>query len=303
MAAKLARSKTTGDVKDVAFRMVHISSCCFLSAPSWLSTGWALLKKSRRLSKRLSFASSFFQLQRLSSERTQVRHRLSNRVLSSLRFADQKSLTRSVASFWTPHSKRHGSSGRAEGTTGLPRRIECAGQRQLLHSRSSDVLESSETRHQFQAEFVKRPFRRGGHSLATDDHPLPKRLLSGRQSKVLQRPREVEEGEQPKATDVEPEPEGHDEAQAESEVKKDKRPKSENTKSKSLGSNPKAAHELARAQLQKGYYRPERLMIRVGFVFQPYSILRCMAAYSVDGTLVFLALHVGCLVRLFLLGR
>ena len=69
---------------------------------------------------------------------------------------------------------------------------------------------------------------------------------------------EVEEGEQPKATDVEPEPEGHDEAQAESEVKKDKRLKSENTKSKSLGSNPKAARELARAQLQKGYYRPER---------------------------------------------
>ena len=48
-------------------------------------------------------------------------------------------------------------------------------------------------------------------------------------------------------------PEGHDEAQAESEVKKDKRLKSENTKSKSLGSNPKAARELARAQLQKGY--------------------------------------------------
>ena len=51
--------------------MVHISSCCFLSAPSWPSTGWALLK-SRRLSKRLSFASSSFQRQRLSSERTQV---------------------------------------------------------------------------------------------------------------------------------------------------------------------------------------------------------------------------------------
>ena len=55
---------------------------------------------------------------------------------------------------------------------------------------------------------------------------------------------EVEEGEQPKATDVEPEPEGHDEAQAESEVKKDERLKSEYTKSESLGSNPKAGREL-----------------------------------------------------------
>ena len=54
-------------------------------------------EKSRTLSKRLSFASSFFQLQRLSSERTQV---------PSLRFADQNSLTRSAASFWTPHSAR-----------------------------------------------------------------------------------------------------------------------------------------------------------------------------------------------------
>ena len=44
-------------------------------------------------------------------------------------------------------------------------------------------------------------------------------------------------------------------------------------------------------------------LIRVGFVFQPYSLLRCMAAYSVDGTLGFLTLHLGCLVGLFLLGR
>ena len=81
---------------------------------------------------------------------------------------------------------------------------------------------------------------------------------------------EVEEGEQPKATDVEPEPEGHDEAQAESEVKKDKRLKSENTKSKSLGSNPKAARELARAQLQKGFHQGRngtRVLHRLGACF------------------------------------
>ena len=43
LAARLTRSKTTGDDKDVAFRMVHIADCCFSSSPSWLSTGWSLL--------------------------------------------------------------------------------------------------------------------------------------------------------------------------------------------------------------------------------------------------------------------
>ena len=257
------RSKTTGDVKDVAFRMVHISSCCFLSAPSWLSTGWALLQS-------LADFPRDFLLPAPSSN-------CSGCLQKELRYDIRQNIS----------SKRHSSSGRAEGTTGLPRRMVCSGQRQLLQSRSSDDLQFSETRHQFQAEFVRRPFRRGGHSLATGRPPLPKRLLSGRQSKVLQRPRkydpaattagtrgtEVEEGEQPKATDVEPEPEGHDEAQAESEVKKDKRLKSENTKSESLGSNPKAARELARAQLQKGYYQSTpgrngtRVLHRLGACF------------------------------------
>ena len=108
MAAKLTISKTTGDVKDVAFRMVHISSCCFLSAPSWLSTGWALLKS-------LADFPRYFLLPAPSSNcsgclQKELRHdigsAMQNRVLSSLRFADQNSLTRSAASFWTPHSSR-----------------------------------------------------------------------------------------------------------------------------------------------------------------------------------------------------
>ena len=153
-------------------------------------------EKSRRLSKRLSFTSSFFQLQRLSSERTQIRHRLSDAeqssVIPAVRRPEQSdTITSSIldtALRKNISSKRHSSSGCFNGTTGLPRRMGCARQRQLLQSRSSDVLESSETRHQCQAEFVRRPFRRGGHSLATGRPPLPKGLLSGRQSKVLQRP-------------------------------------------------------------------------------------------------------------------
>ena len=56
----------------------HLVMLLSVSAPSWLSTGWALLKSLADFPKGLFFTSSFFQLQRLSSERTQVRHRLSN---------------------------------------------------------------------------------------------------------------------------------------------------------------------------------------------------------------------------------
>ena len=135
-------------------------------------------EKSRGLSKRLSFTSSFFQLQRLSSERTQVRHRLNDAeqssVIPAVRRPEQSDTISSfildTALRQNISSKRHSSSGCANGTTGLPRRMGCAGQQ----SRSSDVLESSETRHQCQAEFVRRPFRRGGHSLSTGRPPFPK---------------------------------------------------------------------------------------------------------------------------------
>ena len=42
LAARLTRSKTTD--KRITFRSVVVSSQCFVSERSWLSTGWALLK-------------------------------------------------------------------------------------------------------------------------------------------------------------------------------------------------------------------------------------------------------------------
>ena len=65
-------------------------------------------EKSRRLSKRLSFAAPSSNCSGcLQKElRYDIGSAMQNRVLSSLRFADQNSLTRSVASFWTPHSAR-----------------------------------------------------------------------------------------------------------------------------------------------------------------------------------------------------
>ena len=246
----------------------------FLSAPSWLSTGWALLKSLADFSEGLSFTSSFFQLQRLSSERTQVRHRLcdaeQSSVIPAVRRPEQSDTISSfildTALRQNISSKRHSSSGRANGTTGLPRRMGCAGQRQLLQSRSSDVLESPETRHQCQVEFVRRPFRRGRHRLATGRPPSPKRLLSvkGLESTTPLRPQqELEELRLKKENSRKQQtwnqsPKGMTKHRQSQKSRKTKRLKSENTKSKSLGSNPKAARELARAQLQKGYYRPGR---------------------------------------------
>ena len=108
MSAKLTWLKTTGDDKDVAFRMVHISSCCNLVSPSWLRTGWTLLKS-------LADFPRNFLLPAPASNcngclRKELRHNIGfamqNRVLSSLQFNGQSSLTRSTASFWTPHSAR-----------------------------------------------------------------------------------------------------------------------------------------------------------------------------------------------------
>ena len=108
MSAKLTRSKTTGDDKDVAFRMVHISSCCYLVSPSWLSTGWTLLKSIADFPR--DFMSPAPSSNCNGCLRKELRHdigsAMQNRVLLSLQFNGQSSLTRSTASFWTPHSAR-----------------------------------------------------------------------------------------------------------------------------------------------------------------------------------------------------
>ena len=76
---------------------------------------------------------------------------------------------------------------------------------------------------------------------------------------ITQRPQQeldklrLEEGKPPREAAVEPEPERQEELRVDPSAKKDKRLKSENTKSESLGSNSKAAREHARSQLQTGY--------------------------------------------------
>ena len=136
-------------------------------------------EKSRRLSKRLSFTSSFFQLQRLSSERTQVRHRLSDAeqssVIPAVRRPEQSDTISSfildTALRQNISSKRHSSSGCAEGTTGLPRRMGCAGQLQLLMFSNLQKLVIS-ARQSSSGD----PFAEADTASQLDDHLCPKGL-------------------------------------------------------------------------------------------------------------------------------
>ena len=95
MPAKLTRSKTTGDDKDVAFRMVHISSCCYLVSPSWLSTGWTLLKSIADFPRDFLLpapASNCNSCLR-KEQRYDIGSAMQNRVLSSLQLNGQSSLS------------------------------------------------------------------------------------------------------------------------------------------------------------------------------------------------------------------
>ena len=95
-----------------------------------------------------------------------------------------------------------------------------------------------------EGEGTQEPWRRG----ATGFCRLSRQLLVP----IPQRPQQeleelrLEEGEPPREAAVEPEPERQEELRVDPSAKKDKRLKSENTKSESLGSNvhahPKAAH-------------------------------------------------------------
>ena len=64
----------------------------------------------------------------------------------------------------------------------------------------------------------------------------------------------LEEGEPSTVAAVETEPERQEGLRVDTSAKKDKRLKSNNTKSDTLGSNPKAARERARSHLQNGYH-------------------------------------------------
>ena len=107
---------------------------------------------------------------------------MQNRVLSSLQFNGQPSLTRSTASFWTPHSAR---SFLPSATAALGER---ARNRQLHQSRSTDDHKSPKARHQGPPRLNRRPIRRSRNFQAVGRPLVLQGLLCGGQSTVFQGP-------------------------------------------------------------------------------------------------------------------
>ena len=274
MAAELTRSKTTGDDKDVAFRMVHISSCCYVVSPSWPSTGLTLLKSIADFPRDFLLPAPASNCNGcLRKElRYDIGSAMQNGILSSLQFNGQSSLTRSTPSLCAPHSARSFLPS-ATAALGVPK-----DQRDYLGGWSA---QGSDSYTRVAARMITNlqklvirarqgssedPFAEAETSKQLDDHLCSKgysaedreRCFKGLDRPITQRPQQeleelrLDEGATPKEAAVEPEPEVQEELRVDPSAKKDKRLKSENTKSDTLGSNPKAARERARSQLQKG---------------------------------------------------
>ena len=259
----------------MAFRMVHISSCCFLSAPSWLSTGWALLKSFA------DFPRDFLLLAPSSNcsgciqkeIRYDIGSAMQNRVLSSLRFADQNSLTRSVASFWTPHSARTFLPS-ATAALGVPKEQPdylggWSPQGSDNYSRAAARMISN-----FQKLVISSrqsssgdPFAEADTASQLDDHFCPKgysvedraKCFKGLESTILLRPQEeleelrLKKENSRKQQTWNQSPKGVRKHRQSQKSRKTKGSKARTPSQNHQGQNLKAARELARAQLQKGY--------------------------------------------------
>ena len=106
--AKLSRSKTTGDDRNVYSRPVRVESCCFVLKPSWISTGWTLLHTTapfERDNLLLTSAENYMSCKQ-QELRYELGYALQNRVLA-LAVGDKGKLFKyPVTSHWTPHSGR-----------------------------------------------------------------------------------------------------------------------------------------------------------------------------------------------------
>ena len=264
MTAKLTRSKTTGDDKDVAFRMVRVASCCFLVSPLLAQYRLVPAEKSGRLPKGFSTPSASFKLHRMSAQRAALRHWLRDAEQGFVFPQVQRpAVTRTSASFWSPHSARSFLPS-ATAALGVPKdqRDYLGGwaarmitNLQKLVMRASqgtaeDPFAEAETSKQFDDYLCSKGYSPEDRALCF------KGLERQNPQRPPQQPEELilEESEPPREAAVESEPERQEELHVDPNAKRDKRLKSENAKSESLGLNPKEARERARAQLQNGYY-------------------------------------------------
>ena len=231
--------------------MVHISSCCYLFSPSWLSTGWTFQKSLADFPKDFWLPAPASKLQRASTERASVRHWLRDAEQSFVVTSVQRAiLTDQIHSIILDPAfcqifpvQRHGSVGSAKGPERPPRRVERA--RKRLHwSRSTDDHKSPKARHRARQGSTEDPFAEAETSKQLDDHWCCKghsakdrpRCFKILYRPIPQRPQQeleelrLDEGGTPKEAAVEPGPERQEELRVDPSAKKDKRLKSENTK-------------------------------------------------------------------------
>ena len=213
----------------MALRMVHISSCCCLVSPSWLSTGWTLLKSLGRLSKRLPVASSSLKLQRVPTERAAVRQWLRDAVQSFVITPVQRTAlsdqSHNIIVDPTKDQRDYLGGWSAQGSdsyTGVAARMITHLQKLVIRTRQG----ASED-----------PFAETGTSKQFDDHLCSKgysaedraQCFKGLERPIPQRPQQeleelrLEEGEPPREAAVEPEPERQEELRVDPSAKKDKR--------------------------------------------------------------------------------
>ena len=272
LVPRLTRSKTTGDDKDVAFRLVHVSDCCFFVSPSWLCTGWSLLKSLADFPRDFLLPAPCQGC--LTQElRFDIGFSMQQRVLASLRIGTAAPFSKSVVPFWTPHSARsflpsataalgvqreqrdYLGGWSAKGSDRYSRvalKMIANVQKMVITaqlSTAADPFSEAETLGQLDDYLCSKgasPVEREKFFKTLVHQPPQRRELPEQLS--------LEECDQSRAGDVEAEPDRVEEVSVDPHAKRDKRLKSENAKSEALGSNPKEAREKARATLQSGYY-------------------------------------------------
>ena len=109
LTARPTRSNTTGSDKRVTFRLVAISSHCFVAESSWLSVGWSLLKSKAdyRRDYLLPAPASGYKGCVRRELRYEAASTVQTRIFLTLHVGVELLFRHKAAKYWTPHSPRN----------------------------------------------------------------------------------------------------------------------------------------------------------------------------------------------------
>ena len=107
--ARLTRSKTIGSDKRVTFRLVAVSSHCFVAESSWLPVGWSLLKSKAdyRRDYILPAPASGYKGCVRRELRYEAASAVQTRIFLTLHVGGELLFRHRAAKYWTPHSPRN----------------------------------------------------------------------------------------------------------------------------------------------------------------------------------------------------